>query len=467
MGVLANTKQFLANKITNVAQKTADGIASSSALSPKQMLDIEKKRMEYLSAKPDMDDEEAQEFIQRNLGAVGVDVYQAYLEQLKELYKPVDLHIDSFNSNNRIRWFDIEKWVSDSEEKNLDKLVNVYQVLSEEDCNIALIYDRKMGGCNVSLGVVNTDERQSDPSKSNIYINRLVMKLQEYRLHLDKMNEKLLHVTVLEEAHNLLRKTSMGQAQESANLQGKSVEMITNSIAEMRTFGEGFIIADQAPDLLDEAVIRNTNTKIVLRLPDETDRKIVGGAMALNENQINELAKLPRGVAAVYQNDWIEAVLCKFMKYDKMQPLEYYPKDITFSLQHYFMRVFGIKDNYEMKSEDVDNVNKWLNNLKCSDKTYALLNKSLKGNVLNEEEKKTVAYNVFEGKKIALMIKGETKDNINKKVDLKIGTYIDGMDSVLIERIRNSIFEVINRFNCERRSTEMELRAEDIRRMRI
>lgn len=1088
MGVLANTKQFLANKITNVAQKTADGIASSSALSPKQMLDIEKKRMEYLSAKPDMDDEEAQEFIQRNLGAVGVDVYQAYLEQLKELYKPVDLHIDSFNSNNRIRWFDIEKWVSDSEEKNLDKLVNVYQVLSEEDCNIALIYDRKMGGCNVSLGVVNTDERQSDPSKSNIYINRLasalsgnfpgveirkdsdrkscfkqgipkclekvtvegentksvaivsnlaseksegfisqsmeklldgivpksedeeytivllakpivdqlgkknrlfemysalnpyaswqtnytyntsddvsssfnfgvnlgasagiqksyavsdgqnraqlyqenpndgkwkkfkkkvkggfakglgqysgiqdthnetntngyqatanfgvnfsrssnisvqmgvndgitqnyvnygvqhtleilesqlkrleesaalgmwefaayfiaenpvvannvahmylaltqgdesymtraavnlydgekernqadvilrsvqrlqhpifglndtlddewllyptlvspsadlsgkelakslnfprksvsglpvlecvsfgrevqrftddnneennirtvtvgniyhmrhcesipvnfdvnsfashvfvtgstgtgksntiyqlldklqeqrvkflvvepakgeykkifggkckvygtnpshsellcvnpfsfpegihvlehidrlveifnacwpmyaampavlkdameksyekkgwnlkyskceprvfptfvdlinqlpevmnsslysedtksdysgalitrvhsltngingeifcsfneltaedlfennviidlsrvgsnetksllmgiiVMKLQEYRLHLDKMNEKLLHVTVLEEAHNLLRKTSMGQAQESANLQGKSVEMITNSIAEMRTFGEGFIIADQAPDLLDEAVIRNTNTKIVLRLPDETDRKIVGGAMALNENQINELAKLPRGVAAVYQNDWIEAVLCKFMKYDKMQPLEYYPKDITFSLQHYFMRVFGIKDNYEMKSEDVDNVNKWLNNLKCSDKTYALLNKSLKGNVLNEEEKKTVAYNVFEGKKIALMIKGGTKDNINKKVDLKIGTYIDGMDSVLIERIRNSIFEVINRFNCERRSTEMELRAEDIRRMRI
>lgn len=314
--------------------------------------------------------------------------------------------------------------------------------------------------------IIDLSRVGSNETKS-LLMGIIVMKLQEYRLHLDKMNEKLLHVTVLEEAHNLLRKTSMGQAQESANLQGKSVEMITNSIAEMRTFGEGFIIADQAPDLLDEAVIRNTNTKIVLRLPDETDRKIVGGAMALNENQINELAKLPRGVAAVYQNDWIEAVLCKFMKYDKMQPLEYYPKDITFSLQHYFMRVFGIKDNYEMKSEDVDNVNKWLNNLKCSDKTYALLNKSLKGNVLNEEEKKTVAYNVFEGKKIALMIKGETKDNINKKVDLKIGTYIDGMDSVLIERIRNSIFEVINRFNCERRSTEMELRAEDIRRMRI
>ena len=54
----------------------------------------------------------------------------------------------------------------------------------------------------------------------------------------------------------------MTQSQEGANLQGKSVEMITNSIAEMRTYGEGFIIADQSPELLDEAVIRNTNTKI-------------------------------------------------------------------------------------------------------------------------------------------------------------------------------------------------------------
>ena len=45
----------------------------------------------------------------------------------------------------------------------------------------------------------------------------------------------LRHVTVLEEAHNLLRKTSAEQSQEGANLQGKSVEMLANAIAEMRT----------------------------------------------------------------------------------------------------------------------------------------------------------------------------------------------------------------------------------------
>lgn len=132
----------------------------------------------------------------------------------------------------------------------------------------------------------------------------LVMKLQEYHMKSNDMNSILEHVTVLEEAHNLLRRTSTQQLQEGANLQGKSVEMITNSIAEMRTYGEGFIIADQSPELLDEAVIRNTNTKIVFRLPDEADRDLVGTSMALNNEQITELAKLPQGVAAVYQNDW-------------------------------------------------------------------------------------------------------------------------------------------------------------------
>lgn len=131
----------------------------------------------------------------------------------------------------------------------------------------------------------------------------------------DGMNSRLRHVTVLEEAHNLLRRTSAEQAQESANLQGKSVEMLANAIAEMRTYGEGFIIADQAPGLLDTSVIRNTNTKIILRLPDEEDRKLVGTSAGLKEEQINELAKLELGVAAVYQNEWPEAVLCQVKHY--------------------------------------------------------------------------------------------------------------------------------------------------------
>lgn len=151
----------------------------------------------------------------------------------------------------------------------------------------------------------------------SLIMGLVVMKLQEYRMaNASDMNSELKHVTVLEEAHNLLKKTSTEQSADSSNMVGKSVEMLTNAIVEIRTFGEGFVIVDQAPNLLDTAAIRNTNTKIVLRLPESTDREITGGSIALQDTQFDELSKLPTGVAAVYQNDWQEAVLCQMLEYE-------------------------------------------------------------------------------------------------------------------------------------------------------
>ena len=158
--------------------------------------------------------------------------------------------------------------------------------------------------------IVDLSRVGSSETKSLI-MGMLVLKLQEYRMTSNEMNVDFRHLTVLEEAHNLLKRTSTEQSSESANLLGKSVEMLSNAIAEMRTYGEGFIIADQAPGLMDMSVIRNTNTKIIMRLPDQTDRELVGKAANLNEDQIKELAKLPCGVAAIYQNEWVQPVLCK------------------------------------------------------------------------------------------------------------------------------------------------------------
>lgn len=159
--------------------------------------------------------------------------------------------------------------------------------------------------------------RVGSAETKSLIMGLLVMKLQEYRIaSCNDMNVPLHHITVLEEAHNLLKRTSTEQSAESSNLMGKSVEMLTNAIAEMRTYGEGFIIADQAPGLLDMSVIRNTNTKIIMRLPEYSDRELVGRAVGLNDEQIVELSKLSKGVAAVYQNDWLEAVLCKIKKYN-------------------------------------------------------------------------------------------------------------------------------------------------------
>jgi len=151
------------------------------------------------------------------------------------------------------------------------------------------------------------------------------LKLQEYRMTSGAgMNLELKHLTVLEEAHNLLRRTSTEQSSESGNLLGKSVEMLSNAIAEMRTYGEGFIIADQAPGLMDMSAIRNTNTKIIMRLPDKGDRDLVGRAANLDEDQIIELAKLSCGVAAVYQNEWVQPVLCKVKKFERAEEIYNY-----------------------------------------------------------------------------------------------------------------------------------------------
>lgn len=147
----------------------------------------------------------------------------------------------------------------------------------------------------------------------------LIMKMNEFYQTQGKMNSSLNHITVLEEAHNLLKRTSTVQNQESSNLAGKSVEMICNSIAEMRTYGEGFIIVDQSPSQVDLAAIRNTNTKIILSLPEADDRECAGKSIGLKDEQIDEIGRLKMGEAIVYQNGWEEPVLCKVneFKYNK------------------------------------------------------------------------------------------------------------------------------------------------------
>jgi hypothetical protein len=164
--------------------------------------------------------------------------------------------------------------------------------------------------------IIDLSRVGSSETKS-LLMGMLVLKLQEHRMtEIHSMNSGLKHLTVLEEAHNLLKRTSSDQPVEGGNLLGKSVEMISNAIAEMRTYGEGFVIVDQAPGLLDMAAIRNTNTKIIMRLPDQEDRELVGRSANLNDDQIIELAKLPCGVAAIYQNEWVQPVLCKIQYFE-------------------------------------------------------------------------------------------------------------------------------------------------------
>lgn len=182
------------------------------------------------------------------------------------------------------------------------------EIFSVNELSNMVLFDEN---CIIDLSRVGSQETKS------LIMGILIMRLSEYRMTgANTPNSALKHLTVLEEAHNILKRVSTEQSQEGSNMAGKSVEMITNAIAEMRTYGEGFVIVDQSPTSVDKAAIKNTNTKIVMRLPDEDDRKVSGKAAGINDKQIDEIAKLPTGVAVVYQNDWVSPVLCKI---DRME----------------------------------------------------------------------------------------------------------------------------------------------------
>ncbi len=208
----------------------------------------------------------------------------------------------------------------------------------------------------------------------SLIMGLLVLKLQEFRMSESAaLYNPLKHITILEEAHNLLKRTSTKQSQESANLAGKSVEMLANSIAEMRAYGEGFIIADQSPELLDMSVIRNTNTKIILRLPDYSDRVLVGKAAGLNDAQIDELAKLNTFVAAVYQNDWLEPVLCHIDTDFKESEIYRLPSSVDIPLPRYEEYIEYLITPYPERSaldqSRIDNLKRSIINMPLSAET--------------------------------------------------------------------------------------------------
>ncbi|MEI7310835.1 ATP-binding protein [Pectobacterium carotovorum] len=180
------------------------------------------------------------------------------------------------------------------------------QIFAADEISNADLFDRNVV---IDLSRVGSQETKS------LLMGLLIIRLGEYRAEQMLMNQPLTHITVLEEAHNILRANASTSGTESSSVAEISVEMLSNAIAEMRTYGEGFIIADQSPSAVHISAIRNTNTKILMRLPDDADRLLAGKSAALTDEQIDEIARLPRGVAVVYQNEWLEAVLCKVSRF--------------------------------------------------------------------------------------------------------------------------------------------------------
>lgn len=164
--------------------------------------------------------------------------------------------------------------------------------------------------------IVNDDEKA-------FLMGLLLSKLYQYREE-NGSSDTLRHITVIEEAHRLLPNISTNTNQENANPRGKAVETFTNILAEIRSYGEGIIVADQIASKLHVDVIKNTNVKIIHRTMDLEDRNIVGKSVNLNEDQILDIAELKKGEAIVYNRDVHQAFLVKIDEFkEKPTTLEH------------------------------------------------------------------------------------------------------------------------------------------------
>jgi hypothetical protein len=119
---------------------------------------------------------------------------------------------------------------------------------------------------------------------------------------------RLRHLTVIEEAHRLLRQPPPGTGTGPA---AQAVEMFADLLAEVRAYGEGLVIAEQIPAKLIPDVIKNTAVKIVHRLPARDDRDAVGATMNLNAAQSSYLVTLSPGEAAVFTDGMDQPLLAR------------------------------------------------------------------------------------------------------------------------------------------------------------
>ena len=124
---------------------------------------------------------------------------------------------------------------------------------------------------------------------------------EQIRIDPKRRKPGLHHVTVIEEAHNIVGRSGAAKASEEiADPKAFAAQYVSRMLAELRALGEGIVIADQLPSAVASEVVKNTGTKLAHRLVSNEDREYLGGAMLLGETETEEVARLSPGEAYFY-----------------------------------------------------------------------------------------------------------------------------------------------------------------------
>ncbi|OYT66369.1 hypothetical protein B6U74_00870 [Candidatus Bathyarchaeota archaeon ex4484_205] len=131
-----------------------------------------------------------------------------------------------------------------------------------------------------------------------------------YEYKLSQGGNTPLHVTIIEEASNILpyRRPEMP----------KSIG--ERMISELRKYGESVVLISQLPTDTSQAAIKNSCVKIFHRIGGKEEIRIISGLLGLPENEISPLSNLPTGYAVVKIDSISTPFLVHFYNITNLKP---------------------------------------------------------------------------------------------------------------------------------------------------
>ena len=157
-----------------------------------------------------------------------------------------------------------------------------------------------------SNNVIINLSRLAGTKDKSLIMSLLMQALYEYRQSCYAVDDnyrklaqqnKLLHLMLVEEAHNVLLKPIGNQT--SGNPQRAAADLFDSMLSDVRAYGQGLVVVDQVPTRLIEGATKNTNYKIVHRLSAPDDQEMMASCMAFRDDQKYMIPTLEQGHAII------------------------------------------------------------------------------------------------------------------------------------------------------------------------
>lgn len=156
-------------------------------------------------------------------------------------------------------------------------------------------YEQLMNSCHI----IELEGLADDADKCLVMGTILVQYYEYLKLHFQDTGKQLKHITVIEEAHRLFKNVKKkGNTENGADVVGQLVDSLSNIMAEIRAFGEGLLVVDQSPTKIAEDVIKNSGTKLIHRIDNEDDIKVIQASLLLPDDKTS-LPALQQGEALI------------------------------------------------------------------------------------------------------------------------------------------------------------------------